>query len=117
MRHLVLIISLFLTISFSQDKVISENYTIEGMMCSMGCVADVTKAVQDLDGFKTVNFDVDKERKIGYAIVTFDAEVLSREEVVAAIQGVSEGAYKVNGVKKAHCGENFCDHSDSKEKI
>lgn len=117
MRHLVLIIVLFLTISFAQDKVISENYTIEGMMCSMGCVADVTKAVQDLDGFKTVSFDVDKERKVGHAIITFDAKVLSREEVVAAIQGVSEGAYQVKKVIKSHCGENFCNHSDSKEKI
>ena len=109
--------ALLLTTVFAQDKVISENYTIEGMMCSMGCVTKVTKAVQDLDGFKTVNFDVDQERKVGYAIVTFDAEVLSREEVVAAIQGVSEGAYQVKKVIKAHCGENFCNHSDSKEKI
>jgi len=117
MRHLVLIISLFLTISFAQDKVISENYTIEGMMCNVGCVTKVTKAMQDLDGFKTVNFDFDKERKVDYAIVTFDAKVLSREEVVAAIQGVSEGAYQVKKVIKSHCGENFCNHSDSKEKI
>ena len=109
--------ALLLTTVFAQDKVISENYTIEGMMCSMGCVTKVTKAVQNLDGFKTVNFDVDQERKVGYAIVTFDAEVLSREEVVAAIQGVSEGAYQVKKVIKSHCGENFCNHSDSKEKI
>ena len=116
MRHLVLIISLFLTISFAQDKVISENYTIEGMMCSMGCVTKVTKAVQDLDGFKTVNFDFDQERKVDYAIVTFDNEVLSRKEVVAAIQSVSEGAYQVKEVSEACC-EDFCNHSDSKEKI
>ena len=117
MRYLILIIALFLTISFAQDKVISENYTIEGMMCSMGCVTKVTKAVQDLDGFKTVNFDFDQERKVDYAIVTFDNEILSRKEVVAAIQSVSEGAYQVKKVIKAHCGEDFCNHSDSKEKI
>ena len=46
MRHLVLIIALFLTISFAQDKVVSENYAIEGMMCSMGCVTKVTKATK-----------------------------------------------------------------------
>ncbi|GIT56581.1 MAG: hypothetical protein Ct9H300mP18_00100 [Candidatus Neomarinimicrobiota bacterium] len=27
------------------------------MMCGMGCVTKVTKAVQDLDGFEAVNFD------------------------------------------------------------
>ena len=67
--------------------------------------------------FSAVNFDFDKERKVDYAIVTFDNEVLSRKEVVAAIQSVSEGAYQVKKVTKAHCGENFCNHSDSKEKI
>ena len=116
MRHLVLIISLFLTISFAQDKVISENYAIEGMMCSMGCVTKVTKAVQDLDGFEAINFDFDIERKVDYAIVTFDNEVLSRKEVVAAIHSVSEGAYQVKEVSEACC-KDFCEHSSAEEKI
>ena len=116
MRHLVLIIALFLTISFAQDKVVSENYAIEGMMCGMGCVTKVTKAVQDLDGFEAVNFDFDIERKVDYAIVTFDNEVLSRKEVIAAIHSVSEGAYQVQEVSEACC-KDFCEHSDSKEQI
>jgi len=108
--------ALLLTTVFAQDKVISENYAIEGMMCSMGCVTKVTKAMQDLDGFEAVHFDFDIERKVDYAIVTFDNEVLSRKEVVAAIHSVSEGAYQVKEVSEACC-KDFCEHSNAEEKI
>ncbi|GIT56580.1 MAG: hypothetical protein Ct9H300mP18_00090 [Candidatus Neomarinimicrobiota bacterium] len=55
-------------------------------------------------------------KKIDYAIVTFDNEVLSRKEVVAAIHSVSEGAYQVKKVSEACC-KDFCEHSSAEEKI
>ena len=117
--RLFLLISIFCsTLCFSQDKIISENYAIEGMMCGAMCVVKVEEAVSKLDGFKAVKFDFDEDRKEDYAIITFDNAVLSQKDLITAIEGSSHGTYKVNTVKEACC-DNFSEHTHEvlKEKI
>ena len=110
MRLFLLISILSSTLSFAQDKIISENYAIDGMMCGVMCVVKVEEAVSNLDGFQSVKFDFNQDRKEDYAIITFDNTVLSQKELINAIQGSSHGTYKVNAVKEACC-DDFSEHN------
>jgi mercuric ion binding protein len=68
------------------------DYAIEGMVCAMGCAATIEKDIASLTG--VVNSEVDYE--VGKAHFEFDASAISEKEIIAKIESIADGQYKVN---------------------
>lgn len=64
--------------------------SIEGMTCAVGCAKTIQKAVAEIPGvaFSEVNFDESQ------GIFSFDNTQVQAEEIIEAISGINEGAYK-----------------------
>lgn len=100
-RLLILIlISTAITVSFNEcgnGKDTEENVvhtkacTIEitGMMCEKGCKTTIQNRINDLDG--VVSGDVDYS--LGKAFVTYNANTLSCQDIVAEIESIGDGLY------------------------
>jgi mercuric ion binding protein len=76
----------------STENLTVADYAIEGMVCAMGCAATIEKDVASLTG--VVNSDVDYE--LGKAHFEFDATAISEKEIIAKIESIADGQYKVN---------------------
>jgi len=61
---------------------------IEGMTCRMGCVSKINKTLTDLNGVMAPLIDFEEEREKNYATVKFDENLISKEEVIAAIEEI-----------------------------
>lgn len=70
--------------------------SIDGMMCSKGCVGTINKNLQGLNG--VVEFEVVFEEK--KATVKYDNRVINNDEVIKTIEGIHNGMYKVTDFKK-----------------
>jgi copper chaperone CopZ len=80
------------SIEVSTENLTVADYAIEGMVCAMGCAATIEKDVASLSG--VVKSDVDYES--GKAHFEFDEAVISEKEIIAKIEGIADGQYKVN---------------------
>ena len=80
------------SIEVSTENLTVADYAIEGMVCAMGCAATIEKDVAGLTG--VVKSDVDYEA--GKAHFEFDEAVISEKEIIAKIEGISDGQYKVS---------------------
>ncbi len=74
---------------------------ISGMMCPDGCAAVVQKEIYALDGISTSS--VDFNSKTG--TFEYDAAIISQHEIVAAIEKVNKGAYKIERSKSSEDSE------------
>lgn len=63
---------------------------ITGMMCPDGCAAVVQKEVLALDGVGTSNVYFGSRT----GEFQYDAAIISKDEIIAAIESVNKGAYK-----------------------
>lgn len=72
-------------------------FDVEGMTCAVGCAAKIEKELKEMPGVAsaTVNFDTKK------ATVDFDENVLKSDQIVAKVESIAKGAYKVNNVQDA----------------
>lgn len=68
------------------------DYAIEGMVCAMGCAATIEKDVSSIAG--VVKSEVSYET--GKAHFQFDETVTSEKEIIAKIEAIADGQYKVN---------------------
>ncbi|MGB0887980.1 MAG: heavy-metal-associated domain-containing protein [Vicingaceae bacterium] len=80
------------SIEVSTENLTVADYAIEGMVCAMGCAATIEKDVADIAG--VVNSEVDYEA--GKAHFEFDAAVVTEKEIIAKIESIADGQYKVN---------------------
>ncbi len=78
-------------VEVSTENLIVADYAIEGMVCAMGCAATIEKDVAGMDGIALA--DVDYEA--GKAHFEFDKEVVSEKEIIAKIESIADGQYKV----------------------
>ncbi|PCJ26344.1 MAG: hypothetical protein COA97_06065 [Flavobacteriales bacterium] len=67
------------------------NYAIEGMVCAMGCAGTIEKEVDGMAG--VIVSDVDYEA--GKAHFEFDESIVSEKEIIAKIEEIANGQYKV----------------------
>jgi len=67
------------------------DYAIEGMVCAMGCAATIEKDVVDMDGVVVSEVDYEK----GKAHFEYDAAIVSEKEIIAKIESIADGQYKV----------------------
>ena len=69
---------------------------ISGMVCEMNCVGTVNKTLMKMEGVASFEMeDFDGEKDINHAIVQFDKNIVSEQEMISAIEELNDGIYKV----------------------
>ena len=79
-------------------------FDIAGMTCEVGCAGTIQKKLEATEGvgFVDVNFEAAR------AVVGFDPNVLSTDEIVDVVEGIAGGElYKVSNVKP-YDGKSCC---------
>jgi len=71
---------------------------IEGMGCAMACGSAISKALSNLDGVVATDIDFDADRDADYAIVEFDENKVSADQMMEAVNTLRKGHYKVSAV-------------------
>ena len=79
------------SIEVSTENLAVVDYAVEGMVCAMGCAATIEKEIVGMAG--VVVSDVDYEA--GKAHFEFDESVISEKEIVAKIESIADGQYKI----------------------
>lgn len=78
------------------------SFEISGMTCEVGCAGTIQKKLKDTKGVQSAEIDFEAAS----AVVGFDANVLSTDDVIAVVEGIAGGElYKVSNVVP-YTGEN-----------
>jgi copper chaperone CopZ len=78
-------------IEIAEENLITADYSVEGMVCAMGCAATIQKELMGVDGVADCEVDFDS----GKAHVEFDKSKLSEDDIISTIESLSDGQYKV----------------------
>ncbi len=98
--------------SNSGDKYIA-GLDIEGMACEMMCGNKIAGTLNGLDGVKNTDIEFNGEGEINRAFVEYDNTAISEKEMIAAVNAVANGHYKVKSVNVVH---HKADKSAAEEK-
>lgn len=82
----------------NNEDVVADSETVlavEGMMCEMGCVSAIQKELKSTPG--VANAVVNFENEI--ATISFDSKQVNEEDLIAAIEGIGDHAYKATKVE------------------
>jgi len=82
--------------------------TVEGMVCSKGCVSTINKKLEELEGI--VEFEVVYDDK--RASVIYDVDKINKEELIRNIESLHNGMYKISQTEEA-CVKNCDDEIDA----
>lgn len=92
---------------------------VDGMSCSQMCTGAIKKSLASLDGVKNTAVYFDPERKNqDYATLEFDQQSVTEKELIAAIEKLNDGQYKVKSVEiviNEVSFEKIDDKADKKE--
>lgn len=72
---------------------------VKGMSCGIACVKKIESALSKMEGVKLAKVDFKKDEGVDFANVEYDEGKISEQEMVAAIEKISNGQYKVNSVE------------------
>lgn len=73
---------------------------LDGMSCAMACGGSIKNCLKGIDGVKQADIFFDPERKAqDIATVEFDNKVVTEKEMIAAIEKLNDGQYKVKSVE------------------
>ncbi len=72
---------------------------VNGMACEIMCGGLIKKSLKSLDGVATADVSFNPEDKSGMAEVDFDDQRITEKELVAAIEKLNDGQYKVKAVE------------------
>jgi len=73
---------------------------VQGMSCAMACGGSIKNCLKGIDGVQKADVFFDPERKTDdVATVEFDNKVVTEKEMIAAIQKLNDGQYKVKSVE------------------
>jgi copper chaperone CopZ len=75
---------------------------IEGMACEMMCGNKIAGTLNGLEGVKSTDIEFKGEGEINSAIVDYDHTLISEQEMIEAVNGLANGAYKVKSVNVTH---------------
>jgi copper chaperone CopZ len=93
-------------VTFTEEAGASEKYmaniAIDGMACEMMCGSKIAGELNGLDGVKNTEIDFKGEGEVNFAVVEFDANTVSEQEMIEAVQAIANGHYKVNAVEVKH---------------
>jgi copper chaperone CopZ len=100
-------------IAATVDATHTAEIELTGMVCEMGCAADIRKALKGTGGVAQVDFDFEKDREINIAMVQFDAETIEAEQLKKAIEQLNDGQFDVTSMETK---TYFKDHTKSDTK-
>lgn len=88
-------------------------YVVEGMHCQHGCAGTIEKSLISMSGIQdcSVNFDTKK------AIVRFDKEMTSSEKIIAAIEALNDGQYKITNSEETMLQKGNINEEESSSNI
>lgn len=72
---------------------------VEGLACGISCVKKIESTLNNLKGVKTASVDFDQDNTTDFANIEYDEDVITEKEMIAAIEKLSNGQYKVNSVE------------------
>lgn len=73
---------------------------VDGMSCSKMCTGAIASCLKKMEGVKVNKIYFDPERKAAdFADVEFDQHKISEKEMIAAIEKLNNGQYKVKSVE------------------
>jgi copper chaperone CopZ len=72
---------------------------IKGMSCEMACGGAIKKCLKNIEGITTTDIEFDHSNETNLAEVTFDEKTVSEKEMIAAIEKLHDGQYKVKSVE------------------
>ncbi|MCB9170967.1 MAG: heavy-metal-associated domain-containing protein [Flavobacteriales bacterium] len=82
----------------SGTPVVTADLSIEGMTCEIMCGGAIKDALGKLAGVEDTKIDFKEGEDVDHAIVTFDPEKVSEDQMIQAVQALHEGQYKVLAV-------------------
>ena len=68
---------------------------ISGMVCEMNCVGSVKKTLLGMNGVESMDIEFDPDLDVNHAFVKFDDKIISKEEMISAIEKLNDKQYKV----------------------
>ena len=78
------------------ENVQTANFSVEGMVCAVGCAKTIQEELTELDGVQTATVDFDTK----LATVTFDKTVQTPESLTKVVQATGDGkTYTVSNMK------------------
>ncbi len=74
------------------ENILVSDYQVDGMVCAMGCAKTIQDELLGMNGIAacSVNFEE------GKAHIEFDKTQLSEQEIIAKIEGLAKGQYKIS---------------------
>lgn len=84
------------TTEISVENVIVSDYSIDGMVCAMGCAKTIQDELAETNGVAACEVDFES----GKAHVEYDKTQLSENDIIALIEGMADGQYKVSEWKE-----------------
>jgi copper chaperone CopZ len=72
---------------------------VEGMACGISCVKKIESTLNKLEGVKTASVDFKQDETTDFANIEYDEDVITEKEMIAAIESLGNGQYKVNSVE------------------
>jgi mercuric ion binding protein len=100
-------------VEVSEKNLTFADYAVEGMVCAMGCAATIEKDVKGLNGVVASNVDYES----GKAHFEFDNSIVSEKEIIAKIEGIANGQYKVGTWSEEKEEENEVEATDTEKPI
>jgi copper chaperone CopZ len=91
----------FTEVSGPYEKYLA-NIAIDGMACEMMCGSKIAGELNGLEGVKNTDIEFKGEGQVNFALVEFDANTVSEQEMIKAVQAIANGHYKVNSVEVKH---------------
>lgn len=73
--------------------------SVEGMVCEMGCAADIRKALKETGGIADIEIDFEKDREVNLAVVKFDASMINADQIRNSIELINKGQFKVKTIE------------------
>jgi copper chaperone CopZ len=91
-----LIITVFASCGGNETPVMkTAQLSIEGMSCAHSCAPTIQEKLSSVEGVKEAKVSFETKQ----ADVTFDENMVSKEDLKAAVESVAEGAYTVTAIK------------------
>lgn len=90
---------------------------LDGMSCGQMCPKAINGCLAKIEGIKTSNVYFDPERKKDdFATIVYDEKKVTEKELIAAIEKLNDGQYKVKSVEIVVSEVSYEKLEDPKEK-
>jgi len=74
------------------------NLGIEGMACERACGGSIKKALLKMDGVLTADIKFDADDVVNYAVIEFDEQKISSEQMVKTVSELNKGQFTIKSV-------------------